>query len=146
MIACITIENVLANGDDLRNAAPTKWGRALYEGIVLNFRTIGFTRADHEVAQWWLKNETITGWAAVMSKEDYLEYDDWKVRQIEDFLAEGWEVGMFIDPDPEVCARVSDLGVLTLCVSYPTIKVGWRPHEASPRPWSEVTGTLGGIT
>jgi hypothetical protein len=141
-ICCVTIEGVLAHGDDLRNAAPTKWGRSFYEGLALNFRTIGFTKADNEIAQWWLKREVITGWAAVMTQEPYLPWNQWKVQQVKDFLAEGWEVGMVIDTDPEVCAEVTELGVLSLCVSYPTMKVGWRSHETSPRPWSEVAGTL----
>lgn len=142
MIACIAIEGVLATGDDLRNAAPTKWGRALYEGLALNFRTIAFTRADPEIVQWWLKREGLTGWAAVMSQEPYLDYQAWKVRQVEEFLAEGWEVGLMIDVEPEVLARVTELGVLTLTVSYPTTKVGWKSHESSPRPWADVSGTL----
>jgi hypothetical protein len=142
VIAAISIEGVLANGDDLRTAAPTKWGRPLYEGLVVNFRTVAFTRADPDIAQWWLKREMLTGWAAVMSQEPYLDYPAWKVRQVEDFLAEGWEVGFVLDVDDEVLERVNGLGVLTLKVSYPATKVGWKPHESSPRPWSDVSGTL----
>jgi hypothetical protein len=142
MIAAIAIEGVLATSDDLRNAQPTKWGRALYEGLALNFRTIAFTKADPDVAAWWLKREGLGGWAAVMTQEPYLDWPNWKVRQIEEFLAEGWEVGLMLDVDLEVLQRVTELGVLTLAVSYPTIKVGWRQHEASPRPWAEVSGTL----
>jgi hypothetical protein len=138
VIACVTIEGVLAHGDDLRNAQPTKWGRALYEGLALNFRTIAFTKADSEIAQWWLKREMLTGWAAVMSQEPYLAFNDWKVRQVEDFLAEGWEVGLVIDTDREVLERINELGVLTLKMSYPAIRVGWRQHENSPRPWTEI--------
>jgi hypothetical protein len=77
-----------------------------------------------------------------MTQEPYLDWPNWKVRQIEEFLAEGWEVGLMLDVDLEVLQRVTELGVLTLAVSYPTIKVGWRQHEASPRPWAEVSGTL----
>jgi hypothetical protein len=142
VIAVVTIEGVLANGEDLRTAQPTKWGRSLYEGLVVNFRTIAFTQADPEIAAWWLKREMITGWAAVMTQEPYLDYPQWKVKQIEEFLAEGWEVGMMIDTDPEVLARVTDLGVLTLQASYPTTRIGFRPHEASPRPWADVSSTL----
>ena len=142
MIAIIPIEGVLANGEDLRTAPPTKWGRAFYEGLVVNFRTIAFTQADPEIAAWWLKRETITGWAAVMTQEPYLDYPDWKVRQVQDFLAEGWEVGIMLDTDPEVLERVSELGVLTLKVSYPSMRTGWKQHETSPRPWNDVSSTL----
>jgi hypothetical protein len=142
MIAVITIEGVLAQGDDLRKAPPTKWGRALYEGLALNFRTIAFTKADPDIAQWWLKREMLTGWAGVMSHEKYLDWPNWKVEQIRSFLAEGWEVGLMLDTDLEVLHRVNELGVLTLTVTYPAMKVGWRSHEVSPRPWADVSGTL----
>jgi len=142
VIAVICIEGVLANGEDLRTAQPTKWGRALYEGLAVNFRTIAFTQADPEIAAWWLKREMITGWAAVMTQEPYLDYSAWKIRQVEDFLAEGWEVGMMLDTDPFVLERVTELGVLTLMASHPTTRIGFRPHEASPRPWSDVSSTL----
>ena len=142
MIAAIALEGVLAGGDDLRRAPPTKWGRMLYEGLVVNFRTIAFTRADPDVAAWWLKREMLTGWAAVMTQEPYLDYPAWKVRQVEEFLAEGWEVGLMLDVDAEVLKAVSELGVLTLLASYPTIQVGWKSHETSPRPWADVSGTL----
>jgi hypothetical protein len=142
MIACIAIEGVLAAGEDLRRAQPTKWGRPLYESLATQFRMIAFTSAEPEIAQWWLKQESLRGWAAVMSQEPYLEYPDWKVRQVEEFLAEGWEVGLVIDTDAGVLERVTELGVLTMKLSYPTIPVGWRNREASPRPWADVSGTL----
>jgi hypothetical protein len=143
MIAAIAIEGVLAAGPDLRTAPPTKWCRPFYEGLAQNFRTVAFSSADPDVASWWLKREGLTGWAAVMSQEAHItEYSEWKVRQIEEFLAEGWEVGLLLDVDNAVIERVTELGVLTLKVSYPAIKVGWRQHEASPRPWADVSGTL----
>jgi hypothetical protein len=141
-IACLAVEGVLAAGDDLKRAQPTKWGRSLYEALATEFRMILFTQADPEIAQWWLKQEMLKGWAGVMTQEPYLEYPDWKVRQIEDFLAEGWEVGLVLDVDPNVLERVTELGVLTLLLSYPTTKVGWKSRESSPRPWADVSGTL----
>lgn len=142
MIAVISIEGVLAAGDDLRRAQPTKWGRALYDAAHTQFRMIGFTTAEQEIAKWWLKREGFSEWAAVMTQEPYLEYPAWKVRQVEDFLAEGWDVACMLDVDPEVLARVTELGVLTLTVSYPTNKVGWKPHETQPRSWADVSSTL----
>lgn len=141
-IACVAIEGVLAAGDDLRRAQPTKWGRALYEALATEFRMIAFTQADPEIAQWWLKQEMLRGWAAVMTQEPYLDYPAWKVKQIEEFLAEGWEVGLMLDVDAGVLEQVTELGVLTLTLSYPTTKVGFRHHETSPRPWADVSGTL----
>jgi hypothetical protein len=142
MIACIALEGVLAAGDDLRRAQPTKWGRMLYESLATQFRMIAFTQADPEIAQWWLKQESMRGWAAVMTQEPYLDYPAWKVRQVEEFLAEGWEVGLVLDVDAQVLEQVTELGVLTLKLSYPAIKVGFKQHETSPRPWADVSGTL----
>ena len=142
MIAVISVEGVLAAGDDLRKVPPTKWARPLYDAVRSQFRTIAFTQAEPEIAQWWLKRESLNDWAAVLIQEPYLEYPAWKVRQIEDFLAEGWDVGLMIDVDDEVLSRVSELGVLTLKMSYPANKVGWKPHETSPRPWTDVSSTL----
>ena len=142
VIACIAVEGVLSQHADLRRAQPTKWSRLLYESLAVNYRMIAFTQADPDLAAWWLKQEMYKGWAAVMTQEPYLPYPDWKVRQVEDFLAEGWEVGMMLDVDHDVLERVNALGVLSLEVSYPTMKVGWRSHETSPRPWAEVSSTL----
>jgi hypothetical protein len=142
MIAVIALEGVMASGTDLRRAQPTKWGRPLYEALATQFRMIAFTQADPEIAAWWLKQESLRGWAAVMSQEPYLDYGAWKVRQIEDFLAEGWEVGLVLDVDAGVLERVTELGVLTMALSYPTTKVGFKQHESSPRPWADVSGTL----
>jgi hypothetical protein len=142
VIAVIAIEGVLAAGEDLRSAPPTKWGRLLYEGLATQFRMIAFTQADPEIAQWWLKRESLNGWAAVMTQEPYLDYRAWKVKQVEEFLAEGWEVGLVLDTDTMVLEQVSDLGVLTLAMSHPTVKVGWRERLTSPRPWTDVSSTL----
>ena len=142
MICAIAIEGVLAAGEDLRTAMPTKWGKALYDAAHTQFRMIAFTTADQDTAKWWLRREGFTDWAGVMTHEEYLEYPAWKVRQIEDFLAEGWDVGCMLDVDAEVLSRVSELGVLTLTVSYPTNKVGWRAHETQPRSWTDISSTL----
>lgn len=142
VIACVSVEGVLAAGDDLRRAPPTKWARPLYDGAATQFRMIAFSQADPDIVQWWLKREMLTGWAAVMSLEPYLTFPDWKVRQVEDFLAEGWDVGLMMDVDGEVLLRVNELGVLTMLLSYPANKVGWKAHETSPRPWADVSGTL----
>lgn len=142
MIAVMTVEGVLAQGDDLRNAPPTKWARALYDGARSQFRMIAFTAADPDLAEWWLKREFLNDWAAVMTQEPYLEYPAWKVKQVEEFLAEGWDIGWVMDVDQQVLSSVNELGVLTLTVSYPANRVGWKAHSSEPRSWADVSGTL----
>src|SRR5262245_36465084 len=141
-IACVSIEGVLADGDDLRTAPPTKWGRALFDGLRSQFRVIGFTMAEHDLAAWWVRREGYVDWAAVMSHEPYLDYASWKVGQIRDFLAEGWDVGMMLDIDQQVLKHVSELGVLTLTLSYPANRVGWRGIDPQPRSWSDLVDTI----
>jgi hypothetical protein len=142
VIAVITLEGVLAAGVDLRSAPPTKWAKQLYDAMHSQFRVIGLTVADPELAKWWTKREMLYDWAGIMSHEEYLEYPSWKVEQIRSFLAEGWEVACYLDTDPIVLSAVNELGVLTMSVAPPSSRVGFRPHEEAPRPWSEVAGTL----
>lgn len=142
MIAVVCLEGVLAAGVDLRSAPPTKWARPMYDAMHSQFRVIGLTMADAELARWWTKREMLHDWAGIMSHEEYLDYPNWKVEQVRQFLAEGWEVACYLDVDTSVLSAVNELGVLTMTVSYPATRVGFRPHEEAPRPWHEVSSTL----
>ena len=54
-ISMISVEGVLAQGEDLKTTAPQKWARPLYDGIRSQFRTIAldseFRRHRQVVAQ-----------------------------------------------------------------------------------------------
>jgi hypothetical protein len=105
---------------------------------------IALTGNEQEIARYWLDREMLRDWAGVLTKPDgYNNFRDWKVKQIEEFLAEGWEVGMMIDIDAEVLEQVSHLGVVTMLLSYPANRVGWRDPTAELRAWTDVVSDLG---
>jgi hypothetical protein len=119
-------------------------GLALYDALHNEYSMIALTANTSEIASWWLNREFLRGWAGVMTMPDaYSNYGDWKVKQVEEFLAEGWEVGMVIDTVEEVLERISHLGVLTLLLSYPTNRVGWRDPTPEVRAWTDVVSDLG---
>jgi hypothetical protein len=143
MICAISVEGVLALDNDLRSAQPTKWARMLYDSLHNQYRMIALTSNPPEIADYWLRREMLRDWAGVLVKPDgYNSFRAWKVKQIEEFLAEGWEVGLMIDIDQVVLEHVSDLGVLTMLVSYPTKRVGWRETAPEVRPWTDVVSDL----
>jgi hypothetical protein len=143
-ICAIGIEEVLSAGWDLRKAPGQKWARALYDALHSQYRMIAFTQADPELVRWWMRRESLHDWAAMLTQEAYLDYPEWKVRQVEDFLAEGWEVGLVLDIDNYVLDGVCAMGVLTMQVAVPQHPPGWKVRdEAGPRPWVEVVGDLG---
>lgn len=138
-ICVIPIEGVLASDDDLRKAQPTRWSRPLYDSLHTEYRMIALTGNPVDTAQWWLQREMMKDWAGVMTKPDaFNRFDDWKVRQVEDFLAEGWEVGLFIDTQAWVCEEVGRLGVVTMKLSYPMSHVGWKQPDQPLRSWEEI--------
>jgi hypothetical protein len=146
MIAVVTIEGVLSAGDDLRNSPPTKWAKPLYDGMRSQFNVLLLSKAEHEIARWWLRREGLASYSQILCWRDGLyTWPEWRVDQVRGILADGWEISFLLDHDPEVLASVGGLGVITLTVSYPTNSVGWRdPATTAPRPWSDVVDTVGG--
>lgn len=142
-IAVVPIEGVLSQGYDLRSAQPQRWARSLYDGFRGQYRMIGLTAADAELVDWWLRREMLRDWAGVMSQPDaFPDMQEWKVHQVNEFLAEGWDVGVMVDVDEEVLDEVSRLGVVTMLLRYPTNKVGWRSPDQPPRAWNDVIDSL----
>ena len=139
----VSIEGVLSAGWDLRQSPPTKWARTLYDALHSQYLMIGFTQAAPELVKWWMKRESLHEWSALMTQEAYLDYPQWKIRQVEDFLAEGWQVDLMIDIDPYVLEEVTGLGVLTLTMQVPEHPVGWKPpKDESVRAWTNVVESL----
>ena len=134
----MAIEGVLAGGDDLMSAAPTRWAKALYGGMRSQHHVVVLTKAEQDFARLWLKREHLADVSRVsVYNSPIMTWEQWKVDQVRGTLAEGWEVFFYVDTDPEVLAQVGSLGVCTLGVSYPTIPVGWK-DVATPRSWSDV--------
>ena len=142
LIAMIAVEGVLAQGEDLKSAAPQKWARPLYDGIRSQFRTIALTRATDEIARWWLTREHLTRWSGVLSWNNPMTFEAWKVDQVREFLANGWDMAFYLDWDVDTCKRVEALGVLTLCVGMPVHPPGWRADDSQFQSWTDVVDTL----
>lgn len=143
MIVVMSIEDTLATGIDLKTAQPTKWAKAIYDGLRSQHNVVGLTQASHEIARWWTKREHLDNWARIVNRPDYspLSWPEWRVDFIRATLAEGWEIFAYVDTDPFVLADVRGLGVATIGVSYPTITPGWK-EVAPPRAWAEVASTV----
>ena len=143
MITVISIENVLARGEDLKTAQPTKQAKQLYDGLRSQNHTVGFTQATDEIANWWLKREHLGPWARVLSypPTTALTWDQWRVDQIREILSEGWEVFAYVDTQVEVLDEVRALGVTTIGVAYPHTAPGWK-EVAAPRAWADIATTV----
>src|SRR5262245_48263408 len=108
------------------------------------FNVVLFTRADHEIARWWLRREALASYSQVLCwQEGVFDYPSWRIDQMRQILADGWEVGFYLDANPDVIKTVGDMGVITLTVAYPGMHVGWRASTTTvPRAWSEVVDTV----
>ena len=142
-IVVITIEGVLANSEDLRQAQPTKQAKAIYDGLRSQHNTILLTRAPEDIAKWWLKREYILQWSSVLSypATTAFTWEAWKLDQLRGLLAEGWEVFAFVDRSPDLVEEAVKLGVMGLCVSYPHMPLGWR-EAGVPRSWEDIVTTV----
>jgi hypothetical protein len=142
-ICVVPIEGVLSQAPNLKEAQPTKWARMLYDGLHTQYQMIALTANEPEIARYWLQREMLRDWAGVLTMPDaYANFGDWKVKQIEEFLAEGWEVGLVIDTVDHVLERISLLGVVTMLLSYPSNRVGWRDTTPEVRAWTDVVSDL----
>lgn len=138
-ICVVPIEGVLSDLADLRAAQPQRWARPLVDSFSSQFRMIALTGADPEVADWWLRREMLRGWAGVLTQPDgYNSFAHWMVRQVEEFQAESWEIGLVLGTDQVVLEEISQLGVVTMCLRYPTNRIGWREPGTPIREWTNV--------
>jgi hypothetical protein len=142
MINLVTIEGVLAKGDDLRTAQPHKFARVFYEQMRLGTSLILMSKAPEEIATWWLKREHMPEWARLLCWNQGLTWDAWRLDQVRQTLSDGWEVLGFVDSEPSVVEQARMLGVPGILVSYPDTAPGWKDQTQAPRPWGDVVSTL----
>ena len=144
-IGIVTVEGVLSEQDDLRTAKPTKWAKALYDGMRSQFNLILMTSTEMDIARWWLKQQSIGNWSSLLvwPANSPFGYIEWRVDQVRNYLADGWEIAYYLDAHPYALREIGSLGVMTLTVSYPDKPPGWRDvHQTTPRPWSKVVDTV----
>lgn len=142
-IAILSIEGVLSQTDDLKTSQPTAWARQLYRALKTEYRLILLTKADEELARWWLTKEFMSDFALISPYVALMSYPDWKTDQVRQFLADGFEVGVVYDDDDRVIHEVNLLGVAGMRVSPATQRSGWRHHTTEVQPWGDVVGYSG---
>jgi hypothetical protein len=71
-------------------------------------------------------------------------YTEWQEHLVADFLASGWEIGMFIDSYDGILGAVHQMHVPTMRVSYPAVGPGFYDPDKPPRAWATVVGEPGG--
>jgi hypothetical protein len=142
-MALVTVEGVLTKSDDLRSAMPTKWAKALYDGLRSQANIVVLTRADTSVAQWWLKREHLNGWSGihVYPLGSNTTWEHWRLDKLRGFLAEGWEVFAFVDGSLDLIEAARDMGVMGIYIAYPSMPPGWQETTA-PRAWTDIVATV----
>jgi len=142
-ITVLTVEGVLSQTDDLKTSQPTSWARQLYLSLKHEYRLILLTGGDEELTRWWLDREFMNDFALLCPYIALMSYPDWRVDQIRQMLADGYEIGMVYDPDDQVIHSVNKLGVPGMRVSPPLQHTGWRDHTTEVRAWGDVVGYSG---
>lgn len=142
-VAVLPIEGVLSQTADLKTSQPTKWASLLYDALKREYRLILFSGADEAETRWWLGKEFFDDFSLLVSYVPTMSYSDWKIDQVRQMLADGWEFGLVYDTDDRVIHEVNQLGVAGMRVSPPLQRSGWRDHTTEVRPWGDVVGYSG---
>lgn len=149
MLAVVSIEQVLANGGDLRQIAAYRGARLLYDALASQYHLIGLSMASQEIATWWTKREHMPKWARIYAADllandmTSMDYRDWKIMQVRTFLAEGWEIAFYMDSHHGPVQQVHELGVTTITFDHAMINPGWRdPALSAPRAWENLATTV----
>ena len=142
-VAVLTVEGVLSQTDDLKTSQPTSWARQVYMALKHEYRLILLTKADDELARWWLDREFMGDFALLNQYVALMAYPDWRIDQVRQLLADGYEVSMVYDTDDHVIHGVNKLGVPGMRVSPALQRTGWRHHTTEVQPWGDVVGYSG---
>jgi hypothetical protein len=148
VIVVVAIENTFAQGPDLRTAASYRSARPLYEVLKGGYQLIGLSSALPDIARWWLKREHMAEWANLRCYDPNstpLSYMDWRVDELREFLASGFEIAFYLDSDWTPLMKAIALGVSTLRIEHAQRVPGFRdPEELAPRAWASLATNVGG--
>ena len=142
-VAVITVEGVLSQTSDFKSSQPTKWGMQLYQALKHEYRVILLSGADEAETRWWLSKEFFDDFSLLSTYVPLMSYPQWRIDQVRQMLADGWEFGVVYDTDDEVIHGVNQLGVPGMRVSPPLQRTGWRDHTTEVRAWGDVVGYSG---
>lgn len=129
MTAFISIDGILRTevGD------PIHEGLKLFRTMVGSYRIALATDGTSEEAEYWLRNNLITGYAELYDNRFAFEGQDLRLRQLALARASG-NIELFIDCDVDRCASAIALGVTTILFAKP----GFIRRKRQTKPWDEV--------
>lgn len=146
MLCIVEIQAVFAV-DDLTKGQARRGAKVLYEALRSQYQMVAMSSQTDEIVRWWLRsNHMGEGWSLIKcwDKDWSNVYTEWQEHIVADFLASGWEIGMFIDSYPGILVPVQRMHVPTMQVSHPAVGPGFFDPEKPPRPWATVAGDPGG--
>jgi len=142
-VAVITVEGVLSQTPDYKTSQPTPWARQLYQALKSEYRLILLSGGSDEETRWWLNKEFMGDFSLLVPYVALMSYSDWRIDQVRQMLADGWEFGVVYDTDDRVIHEVNQLGVPGMRVSPASQRSGWRDHTTEVRAWGDVVGYSG---
>lgn len=145
MLCIIEIQATFAVGD-MKTGQARRGAKALYEALRSQYQLVAMSSQPEEITRWWLRSNHMADWSLVRcwDKEWSSVYTEWQEHLVADFLASGWEIGMFIDSYPGIIVPVQRMSVPTMQVSYPAHGPGFYDPDKAPRAWATVAGDHGG--
>ncbi len=146
MLTVINVEHVLAAGGDLRTIASYRGASLFYDAMASAYNVLALSFTDEEYARFWLKRERMPKWSAVYGADARVngmttaDIREWQYNTVRNLLAEGWEIGFYVDVPTGPHQRIHDMGVTTLIVNRTHIIPGWQnPEQQQVRAWETLT-------
>ena len=141
-LALITIEGVLSVGEDLRTSFSNNWTRPLYDSLRTQYRVVLLTGSEEEVARQWCEQEFVKEYAFIDPHVAIMDYPSWRADRIRHYLSESWDVSMVVDTHDLVIEAARQNGVMSMKLTPPSLRRGWKATEEEVRPWDQVAGTV----
>ena len=145
MLCIVEIQATFAVGD-MKIGQARRGAKVLYEALRSQYQMVAMSSQPDEITRWWLRTNHMAEWSLIKTwdREIWGVYTEWQEHVVADFLASGWEIGMFIDSYDGVIGSVQRMHVPTMQVSYPEVGPGFYDPEKPPRSWATVASDHGG--
>jgi len=130
MTILMSIEGVLKK----ENGDPIPEGFKLYRTLLSSYRIVLSIDDDLKKTDHWLKTNYLFDYADVLTNKNFYSGQELRLRHI-DLVKQGEKLELFIDSDPEMCAKVLADGIPTLLVSTPKY---FQTHK-DIKPWDVIT-------
>lgn len=130
----IVLEDVLLQGDRALDRHVT-----LYQGLATKFRSVVLSTAtDRAAVQNVMRLNRLT-YDILMTKDASVLTDvSWKVSAVRECLGVGWQIGLFLDTDPDAVREVYGMGVTSLLLTHHLLRPSWLPSNGPPRAWNDL--------